>query len=123
MTAPTNDTAKKERPARRNVRLFVIAGLLVGLGLAIFVSPFVSGSPDGLEKVSEQQGFAGSAKDHWFTGGPFADYGVSGIGNEAVGTALSGLVGVLLTMGVGVALFALVGLARGRRAARDTPSD
>lgn len=105
----------------RSIRLFVVAGLLVGLGLAIGVSPFASGSPDGLEKVSENQGFADAAKDHWFTGGPFADYGFSGIGNEAVGTALSGLVGVLVTMGVGVALFALLGLVRGRRTRATSP--
>ena len=100
---------------RRSFRLFVLAGVLVGLGLAILVSPFASGSPDGLEKVSEQQGFAKSAKDHGLAGGPFADYGVSGVSDDTVGTAVSGLVGTLVTLGLGVGVFATVGVVRGRR--------
>ena len=36
---------------RRNLLLFVIGGLIVTLGLAFFVSPLASSSPDGLEKV------------------------------------------------------------------------
>ena len=41
---------------KSNIRLFVVAGLLVGLGLALFVSPFASSSPDGLEKVGRRGG-------------------------------------------------------------------
>ena len=106
---------------RKGFRLFVIAGLLVGLGLAILISPLASGSADGLEKVSQQQGFDSTAKEHRLADGPFADYGVSGVSNDAVATAVSGLVGTLVTMGVGVALFALVGVVRGRRERERSP--
>jgi cobalt/nickel transport protein len=95
-----------------NMRLFLIAGLLLAIGLALVVSPFASSSPDGLEKVATDKGFLETAKDHLFADSPLADYAVKGVGNERLSTGLSGLIGVLLTFGVGWGLFALV---RGRR--------
>ena len=94
------------------LRLFVIAGLLVTVGLALVVSGFASSSPDGLEKVAEDKGFLETAKEHQFADGPLADYAVKGVGNERLSTGLSGLIGVLITFGVGLGLFTLV---RGRR--------
>lgn len=93
---------------RQNAKIFIIAGLLVGLALAIFVSPFASGSPDGLEKVAAEEGFDDSARDSAVADSPLADYGVDGIEDEKAGTAVSGLIGVLLTFGVGIALFGIV---------------
>ena len=95
-----------------NLRLFLAAGLLVAVGLALVVSGFASSSPDGLEKVAEDKGFLDTAKDHLFADSPLADYAVKGVGNERLSTGLSGLIGVLITFGVGWGLFALV---RGRR--------
>jgi PDGLE domain len=95
-----------------NLRLFLAGGLLVTVGLALVVSGFASGSPDGLEKVAEDKGFLASARDHLFADGPLAGYAVKGVGNERLSTGLSGLLGVLITFGIGMALFALV---RGRR--------
>lgn len=91
-----------------NTRLFVIAGLLVTVGLALVVSGFASSSPDGLEKVAEDKGFLETAQDHLFADGPLADYAVSGVDNERLSTGLSGLIGVLITFGVGLGLFALL---------------
>jgi cobalt/nickel transport protein len=99
-----------------NLRLFLIGGLLVAAGLALLVSGFASSSPDGLEKVAEDKGFLETAKDHRFADGPLADYTVRGIDNERLSTGLSGLIGVLVTFGVGLALFALV---RATRSGRD----
>jgi cobalt/nickel transport protein len=93
---------------RSNTRLFLIAGLLVAVGLALVVSGFASGSPDGLERVAEDKGFLETAQDHLFADGPLADYAVKGVDNERLSTGLSGLVGVLITFGVGLALFALL---------------
>ncbi len=92
----------------RNLRLFLAGGLLVAAGLALVVSGFASGSPDGLERVAEDEGFLSTARDHLFADGPLADYAVKGVDNERLSTGLSGLVGVLITFGVGLALFALV---------------
>ena len=95
-----------------NMRLLLIAGLLLAIGLALVVSPFASSSPDGLEKVATDKGFLETAKDHLFSDSPLADYAVKGVDNERLSTGLSGLIGVLITFGVGWGLFALV---RGRR--------
>jgi hypothetical protein len=100
---------------RANLRLFLIGGLLVTAGLALFVSGFASGSPDGLEKVAGDQGFLQAARDHLFADGPLADYTVKGIDNERLSTGVSGLIGVLVTFGVGFALFALLRVLRARR--------
>ena len=35
-----------------NLRMFVVGGLLVAVGLAMLVSGFASSSPDGLDKVA-----------------------------------------------------------------------
>lgn len=93
---------------RTNTKLFVIAGLLVGLALALFLSPFASSKPDGLEKVSVDENFDATVRDHDMADSPLADYGVDGAENEKLATALSGVIGVLLTFGIGILLFALV---------------
>ncbi len=91
---------------RTNTKLFIVAGLLVGLALALFLSPFASSKPDGLEKVATDEGFDGTVGDHDTADSPLADYGVEGVDNEKLGTALAGLIGVLLTFGIGLGLFA-----------------
>jgi PDGLE domain len=93
---------------RSNLRLFLAGGLLVALGLAMLVSGFASSAPDGLNKVAGDHGIAASAKQHLFENGPLAGYAVKGVGNDRVSTAISGLIGVLVTFGIGLALFALL---------------
>ena len=68
-----------------------IVGYFVALGVAL-VAPFASSSPDGLERVAEDNGFMDSAKDAPYS--VIADYVVPGIENEAVATALAGIIGV-----------------------------
>ncbi|HEV8653077.1 MAG TPA: PDGLE domain-containing protein [Actinomycetes bacterium] len=93
---------------RENLRTFVIGGLLVAIGLALFVSGFASSSPDGLEKVAKDKGFLETARDHLVGDGPLAHYTIEGIDNERLSTGISGLIGVLVTFGVGMTVFALV---------------
>ena len=97
-----------------NLRLFLLGGLLVTIGLALVVSGFASSQPDGLEKVATDKGFLETARDHRFANGPLADYAVKGVDNERLSTGLSGLIGVLITFGLGLALFALVRALRPR---------
>lgn len=106
-------------------RKLLIAGTVVTLVLAGFVSLFASASPDGLESVlltgcdtadGEITGGAcvlQAAGDHEI-GGAFADYGVSFLDNGILGASLAGILGVLLTLAVATGLFRL--LAAGRRA-------
>ena len=98
-----------------NLRLFLLGGLLVAAGLALFVSGFASSSPDGLEKVARDKGFLQQARDHLFADGPLAGYTVRGIDDQRLSTGVSGLIGVLVTFGLGLALFALVRAMRPRR--------
>jgi len=72
----------------------VLAGLGLSLLLASLLSPFVSSSPDGLERVAEDQGFLGRAE----SGGeaaPMKDYLFPGIGSEKAAAAAAGLIGTL----------------------------
>ena len=99
-----------------NLRIFLLGGLLVAIGLAMLVSGFASSSPDGLNKVAEDHGFAADARQHLFENGPMAGYAVKGVRNDRLSTGISGLIGVLVTFGIGLALFAMV---RAMRSGRD----
>jgi len=105
-----------------NLRLFIAGGLLVAIGLAMLVSGFASGSPDGLNKVAEDHGFAANAKEHLFENGPLAGYAVKGVNGDRLSTGISGLIGVLVTFGIGLALFALLRAMRSGGHDRSQPT-
>jgi len=105
-----------------NLRLFIAGGLLVAIGLAMLVSGFASGSPDGLNKVAEDHGFAANAKEHLFENGPLAGYAIKGVNGDRLSTGISGLIGVLVTFGIGLALFALLRAMRSGGHDRSEPT-
>jgi cobalt/nickel transport system permease protein len=77
---------------------FILLGLIVALGLAIFVSPYACSWPDGLDRVAEKFGFAGRAAltvKTWFP-----DYKIPGLGSTALATGLAGALGVTLMFGL-----------------------
>ncbi len=82
----------------------------MALLLAFVVAPLADDSPDGLERVAIDQGFATAAQDGVAAGSPLADYGVSGVEDEASGTRIAAVVGFVVTLGAAVAVLA------GRRA-------
>ncbi|MDQ3217810.1 MAG: PDGLE domain-containing protein [Actinomycetota bacterium] len=100
---------------KSSVKLFVLGGLLVAIALALLVSPFASGNPDGLNKVAIDQGFDDTAEQHALEDGPLAGYGVRGIDNQRASKGLSGLIGVVATFGVGFLLFGALRASRARR--------
>ena len=102
---------------------FFLGGLLVAVALGVFVSPFASSSPDGLEKVAAEEGFDEAADDHSLQESPLADYSVRGLGDSRLGTAASGLLGVLLTFGFGMLLFGFVQRSGRRRAPESAAED
>ncbi len=65
-------------------------GLAAALVVA-FLSPLASSSPDGLERVAEDQSFLSAARDAVFSVIP--DYAFPGISNEALATILAGVIG------------------------------
>ncbi|GAA4696739.1 PDGLE domain-containing protein [Nocardioides conyzicola] len=89
------------RPSTKAVLLGV---LLVALVLAGVVSRFASGSPDGLSKVSQDHGFAGSERTH---DSVFGGYG-----------SVSGVIGVLVVLALAGGL---AYLARRRRSRDERP--
>jgi cobalt/nickel transport system permease protein len=92
----------------------------VTLALAGVVSFVASGSPDGLERAAEDNGFLGTARDHALGGLALADYGE--VGGVPVGVA--GVLGVVVTIGLSLLVFRLVsrGGSRHETPARDAVS-
>lgn len=83
---------------------FVLSGLGAALLIAIFVSPFASSDPDGLDRVSQDLKFEHkAAEDTPAQKLPFAhifdEYALKGV-PEAVATPMAGLVGTLATFGL-----------------------
>ena len=78
----------------------LILGLVIAFLVGIFLSPFASSHPDGLERVAEDQKFLESAAGQEVLQSPVPDYAMPGIANEAVATGAAGALGVLLTFGV-----------------------
>ena len=105
----------------KRLGFFLLGGLLVSLLLAGVVSSFASSSPDGLDAAARKgctfdaddnitggSCMAQREQDHQLADGPLADYGIKGIGNEYLSTGLSGVLGVLITFGIGAGVFWLV---------------
>ena len=82
----------------------VLIGLGVSLFTAVFVSPFASPSPDGLEKVAEEQGFSEKENSGGLRPSLLPDYYFPGIRNRAAAKALAGLTGTLAVCGVALGL-------------------
>lgn len=117
----------KDMFSKKNAPLWAFFGLalLVAVLLAVFVSPFASTSPDGLDKFAESHkespGFQ-KAEEYKpvYKGAPLSDYAVGGVKNEKVSTGLSGLFGVLITLAVGTALAFLIALLGSLRKKKST---
>jgi cobalt/nickel transport system permease protein len=77
----------------------LILGSLVVLGLIVFVLPFASRWPDGLEKAASALGFDSRTLSKQVVSSPLADYRVPGIGSLPLATALAAVVGAVLVFG------------------------
>ena len=76
----------------------LVGGLVVSLLVVLVLAPNASSSPDGLERVAEDEGFIDSAEDAPFDLLP--DYTIPGVDNEAASTILAGAVGVLVVAAI-----------------------
>ncbi len=94
----------------------VALGLIVALGLVVFVAPFASPWPDGLERVASHLGF-----EHRSLAPPITallpDYEFPGIGSPVAAVAAAGVVGTLIVL---LLSWALAELLVRRRAERET---
>jgi cobalt/nickel transport system permease protein len=81
-----------DREARLGLPFGAIGyGLLICLGLALFVAPFACSWPDGLESFAERLGLATKA-----SAAPLAEYRFPLIGSATIATAVAGAVGTVL---------------------------
>jgi len=86
---------------------------LVALAICLAVAclaPLASSSPDGLERVAEDEGFLGLGQDAPYQ--VIADYVFPGIENEVLATILAGIVGTLVLFGVAYGLAWLITLKK-----------
>jgi cobalt/nickel transport protein len=88
---------------RRNSRFFLI-GLVSSLIIAVFLSPFASPDPDGLDRVAEDLQFSEKEDPNAPSSQlPFAKifdgYALKGV-PEGVATPLAGFLGTLATFGI-----------------------
>jgi cobalt/nickel transport protein len=94
--------------SKNNLKKFYAFFFFAALSLAGGLSYYASSSPDGLEKVAEDEGFLESAEDSAVSNSPLADYGLAGLDNERLSVGIAGVVGVLATAVIALALFALI---------------
>ena len=90
-----------------------LIGVVICLVLAS-LSPLASSSPDGLERVAEDQGFTGLAQEPPYQ--VIADYVFPGVENDALAIILAGLSGTLILFG---AIYGLARLLRTRKVETD----
>ncbi|MFI9261239.1 energy-coupling factor ABC transporter permease [Streptomyces sioyaensis] len=112
-TAPLDEPAAAPAAAsaaapRRSVRRVWLAGLAAALVCAGGLSYYASASPDGLEKVAQDQGIAANAKDHAAKDSPLADYSVKDITDPRLAGGLAGVIGVGATLAAGTGVFVVL---------------
>jgi cobalt/nickel transport system permease protein len=78
-----------------NRRRMMAQGLLLALGLVVFLTPLACSWPDGLETVAAALGFAHRAAEIPVAPSPFPDYAVPGIGSAVLSTIIAGCVGTV----------------------------
>jgi len=76
------------------MKWFAVLALALAIGLATAASPFASASPDGLERVANDEGFAPRAEGR---DAPLFDYG----SDSKVAVGLAGFAGTLIVFAVG----------------------
>ncbi len=79
-------------------KVLLVTGLLVALLLAGVASFYASGSPDGLERVAEDQGFLDRGEENPVAGGPLADYEARGVDDDRLAGGLAGVTGALVVL-------------------------
>ncbi|OAH14086.1 energy-coupling factor ABC transporter permease [Streptomyces jeddahensis] len=97
--------AQPQPVAARSPRKIWITGLVTSLVLAGFVSFYASASPDGLEKVAQDNGIDKKTEEHASSDSPLADYGVKDISDARLSGGLAGVIGVGVTVVAGSAVF------------------
>jgi cobalt/nickel transport system permease protein len=91
-------------PSPPRYALTAAYGLLISLGLALFISPLASESPDGLETVAEKQHVAEKPTDRPVLSAPIPDYKMPGISSAALATSIAAAIGALVVFALSLLL-------------------
>ena len=85
---------------RVSTRVVAASVLLLALLLAGVVSFYADSDPDGLTKVSRDQGFAQTEERHPAGEGPLAGYDASFLDHGRLSGGVAGVLGVLVVLGL-----------------------
>jgi len=101
-------------PAMLGVHALIGIGeaLITVAALALLLSPFASGDPDGLERIADDLGFLETGQSAPFEILP--DYTIPFLGETGMSTIIAGIVGAVLVMGM------LILLGRNLRKSKET---
>ncbi|MFI5459580.1 MAG: energy-coupling factor ABC transporter permease [Isosphaerales bacterium] len=101
--------------------LTLVGGLAVALAIAVFLAPFASQSPDGLEFVGEKLGFLSESSPPPPIRAPIPEYRlpIAGVNHVKVATAAAGLVGTLVVFGVAWGMARVLTHSKGKEATPD----
>lgn len=99
------DLLDSQSVAEKGGRGWIYAGVIISI-LAVLISPFASGDPDGLERIAEDIGFLDRGLDAPYQLLP--DYTVPFLGETALSTVVAGIVGALVLIGIMVLLGGLL---------------
>lgn len=86
--------------SRVRTRWVALGLLVVALVLAGVVSHYASRSPDGLNRVAQDQGFSHTQRQHRTAHGPFAGYRTRDVHDDRLSGGLAGVVGVVVVLGL-----------------------
>ncbi len=75
---------------------FVLYGILISVGLVLFIAPWASSWPDGLERVAALLGFEHRAAGKAVLLAPLPDYAVPGLHSPVASTVIAGAAGLLV---------------------------
>jgi hypothetical protein len=96
LPAPAPVEHASSRMGREKTATLVAFGLLISLGLALFVSPFASKWPDGLDKTAEVLGFKDKEIATPTLPAPIPDYEMPGISSRGIATGIAGVTGTVV---------------------------
>lgn len=93
----------------KNMAMFLVFGLSFIIGLVFLILPFISESPDGLEKVSEETiGFLKKEDSKPLVKVPMPDYTIPGLKNRFDTRQIAGIAGILVVFVITVLIGVLL---------------
>lgn len=90
-----------------STRRLLLAFFVLALVIAGVISFYASASPDGLNRVAGDLGFASAEQASGASGGPLAGYEIAGLDDSRLSGGLAGVLGCLVVLGFSTLLFRL----------------